>query len=199
MQLKIRAFPAEITYPNKFLLDPSPAARYEEEAVDNDTTRQFRLQNEEEVRAYAKKVKTKNMGQDLLFTAIGLLIGGGLVVLLGSSGAEDLAVGIASTAILGVGFLVLRLIQGLAKKPTIYPLIVLRQSGISFINEAGYDTDPFLFDLAGPLRVRKIRKKRFLVFMDKENPKRVAAESPAFIWEAETENLLESYVGEVQQ
>jgi hypothetical protein len=81
-------------------------------------------------------------------------------------------------------------------------MIVLRQNGISFINEAGYDTDPFLFDLAGPMRVRKvgkIGKRQFLVFMDKDNPKRVAAESPAFIWEAETEDLLRSYVGEVQQ
>lgn len=199
MQLKVRAFPPAMTYPNEFLINPGPAARYAEEVVGNMGPREFRLQNEEEIRAYAQKVKMKGLGTNILFSVLGLLLGGGLVLLLGSSGAEDLAVGIGSTAILGVGFLVLRIIQDLASKTTIYPTIVLRKGSISFVNNSGYDTDPFLFDQAGPLRVRKVGKKRFLVFMDKENPKRIAAESPAFVWEAETESILESFVGEVQQ
>jgi hypothetical protein len=69
---------------------------------------------------------------------------------------------------------------------SIYPLLVLQDTRLYFLNEKEQQVHDFGLGQVGQLEERTLVGRHFLLFKLKSDPRRIVPESPAFIWEAET-------------
>lgn len=190
MQLHLAAFPPEVPYPNALLNESRPAGIYQEERSPEDRPgRQFRLTNAEEIRADAKRTKWFAIRQQVVFTIGGLIVGVILFLLCAFSGAEALAAGIGGIMIIGAGMFVLKVAGAIVTRPKIYHFLVLQGNRLYFLDEQEQQAHDFGLQQVGELEKRSLNGRHFLLFKLKTDPKRLVPESPAFVWEPETEAL----------